>query len=169
MVLDAFFAPCLLAILLHHYPAVKSWLSRYLTPAATILIAGLLVALTATGLPPAAKKSMQSLLLPIIVVSTVLQPHTWLGQLLELRPMVWIGRISYSLYLWQQALTSPLLSLASMPFRIAALFGVAAASYYFVEQPMIRVGKGILAKRRSHAESAIGSERVQAVASADHS
>jgi peptidoglycan/LPS O-acetylase OafA/YrhL len=149
MVLDAFFAPCLLAILLYHYPVLKARMSRWMTPWATIAVAGLLIVLTMTGVPPALKKSVQAILLPVIVVSTVLQPSAWLGRMLDLRPLAWTGRISYSLYLWQQAFTSPYLSLWSMPLRIAGLFAVAAASYYFVEKPLIRVGRKILAKNAS--------------------
>jgi peptidoglycan/LPS O-acetylase OafA/YrhL len=170
MVLDAFFAPCLLAILLHHYPEFRARMSRWMTPAATIAAAGLLVLLTVAGTPPALKKSVQSVLLPLIVVSTVLRPHTWLGRILELRPLAWTGRISYSLYLWQQAWTSPFLSMASMPLRIAGLFAVAAGSYYLVEKPMIRIGRRILAKTApaKRPEPVAEPETAQA-ASADHS
>jgi peptidoglycan/LPS O-acetylase OafA/YrhL len=147
MVLDAFFAPCLLSIVLHHYPGFKSMLAKRLNAVVSIVIAGVLIAVTATGIPPAIKKSLQAVLLPLIVVSTVLQPNTWLGRILEFQPLAWIGRVSYSLYLWQQAFASPLLSLASMPFRIAGLFAVAAASYYMIERPMIKVGRRLLANR----------------------
>jgi peptidoglycan/LPS O-acetylase OafA/YrhL len=152
MLLDAFFAPCLLAILIHHYPKFKESLTKRMNPATTLMIAGVLLAITATGLPPAVKKSAQAILLPLLVVSTVLQPSSWMGRILELRPLAWIGRISYSLYLWQQVFTSPYLSLAWMPIRVAGLFAVAAASYYFIEKPMINFGRGILARRAARAK-----------------
>jgi peptidoglycan/LPS O-acetylase OafA/YrhL len=113
------------------------------------------------------KKSAQALLLPLIVVSTVLQPNTWMGRILELQPLAWVGRISYSLYLWQQAFASPHLSLTSMPVRIAGLFAVAAASYYIIERPMIKVGRRILAKRKSatsHERAAGSPQHVRAAA-----
>ena len=83
MVLDAFFAPCLLAILLHHYPAFKTKVQRLSSPLTTIALAALLVIATVAGVNPAVKKSLQAVLLPLIVVSTVLQPATWMGRILE--------------------------------------------------------------------------------------
>jgi peptidoglycan/LPS O-acetylase OafA/YrhL len=51
--------------------------------------------------------------------------------------MVWLGQISYSLYLWQQLFVY---GEHSKPwyFTVFALV-LAGASYYLVEQPMLRV------------------------------
>ena len=64
----------------------------------------------------------------------VVQRPYWI---LNVRPVVWLGKISYSLYLWQQVFvygTHP----RPWYFGFFAV-GVASASYYFVEQPMLRV------------------------------
>ena len=73
-------------------------------------------------------------------------PNGWISKrLLSLSPLVFIGRISYSLYLWHW----PLLALArvvcggklsplSTALMIAAALGAAILSYYFVEQPFRR-------------------------------
>lgn len=61
---------------------------------------------------------------------------------LALRPVVWIGVLSYSLYLWHQPIFafirhvggSETLVLASLPLVLAA----SAASYYLVESPLRR-------------------------------
>ena len=150
MVLDAFFAPCLLAILLHHYPAFRTKVQRLSNPLTTIALAALLVIATVAGLNPAVKKSLQAVLLPLIVVSTVLQPATWMGRILELPVMRWVGRISYSLYLWQQMFVGPFHAWNTLPLRMAALFGIAAASFYFIERPTMAYGRSVL--RRSHSE-----------------
>lgn len=57
-------------------------------------------------------------------------------KLLNSRPFVWIGVLSYSLYLWQQPLTSK-----SVPFwwGIPTLLLVASLSYRFVESPFLRL------------------------------
>jgi peptidoglycan/LPS O-acetylase OafA/YrhL len=62
---------------------------------------------------------------------------------LEWRPLVWVGEISYSLYLWQQIFTAPPeLYTATSPFLIAPLmFVAAAASYYWIELPCRRISK----------------------------
>lgn len=65
--------------------------------------------------------------------------------------MVWTGKLSYSLYVWH--MLAGYAAFAVFPGRsgaIAALllaYLVAAASYFFVEQPMIRLGKRIRPKR----------------------
>jgi peptidoglycan/LPS O-acetylase OafA/YrhL len=150
MVLDAFFAPCLLAILLHHYPTFKIRVQRLSNPLTTIALTALLVVATVAGVNPALKKSLQAALLPLIVVSTVLRPATWIGGILEVPVMRWIGRISYSLYLWQQMFVGPLQSWNTLPYRLVALVVIAAASYYFIERPTMAFGRSLL--RRSHSE-----------------
>jgi peptidoglycan/LPS O-acetylase OafA/YrhL len=151
MVLDAFFAPCLLAIALHHFPGFKVAVQRLSIPLTTIALSALLVLATVAGLDLSVKKSLQAVLLPLIVVSTVLRPATWIGWILEHPAMRWIGRISYSLYLWQQMFSGPFHSWSTMPFRLAALFAVAAASYYFIERPTMAYGRSLL--RRDGAKS----------------
>jgi peptidoglycan/LPS O-acetylase OafA/YrhL len=76
-------------------------------------------------------------------------PTAWLNRrILALRPMVWIGLISYPLYLWHW----PLLSFAhildtSVPSLVTCValcglaFPLAWATYAFVEKP-VRFGKG---------------------------
>lgn len=67
-------------------------------------------------------------------------------------PVAWLGRVSYSLYLWQEVFCSnPVLrqgySLALMALAAACL------SYYLVEQPMLRLREK-LARSPESAESA---------------
>lgn len=57
--------------------------------------------------------------------------------ILNIRPIVWLGKISYCLYLWQQLFvfgTHP------RPWYLVFLaVGMASASYYLIEQPMLRL------------------------------
>lgn len=73
------------------------------------------------------------------------------ARLLSLEPFRWTGKISYGLYLWHWPVTFAIRSapveLAMLPgstglnmTRLAATFGLAAASFYLVEQP-IRSGR----------------------------
>jgi peptidoglycan/LPS O-acetylase OafA/YrhL len=66
-----------------------------------------------------------------ILLHVVQHPY----RLLNLAPMVWLGNISYSLYLWQQPFFDP-----RSPSRHGVVWAVALAciSYYFVEKPMLR-------------------------------
>ena len=61
--------------------------------------------------------------------------------------MKWTGRLSYSIYIWQQLAifpiaiaSSPLRGLQHFPYNIAVIFLVASISYYLIERPMIRIG-----------------------------
>jgi len=66
---------------------------------------------------------------------------------LNWKPVAWLGKISYSLYLWQELFCSnPNLHYG----YVLALPAIACAclSYYFVEQPMLRVRERISGKAR---------------------
>lgn len=54
---------------------------------------------------------------------------------------VWIGTISYSLYLWHRPFDDPAPHLwyAAFPANLFLMLGVATASYYLVEQPMLKL------------------------------
>lgn len=66
-------------------------------------------------------------------------------QLLDSRPLAYVGRISFSLYLWQQLFTGPVnLRPDSVWFSLALIPLAAAMSYHFVEVPMIRFGRSVL-------------------------
>jgi peptidoglycan/LPS O-acetylase OafA/YrhL len=66
--------------------------------------------------------------------------ETPLGRLLNSRPLVFTGLMSYSLYLWQQ----PFLNrnapakLTTFPVNLLLAFACASVSYFIVERPMLR-------------------------------
>jgi peptidoglycan/LPS O-acetylase OafA/YrhL len=92
-----------------------------------------------------------------LIVFTALNPHSLLGKFLEYRPIQWIGRASYSLYLWQQLFfvldvprrALPLGSLQRWPLAPLAVAGCAILSYFVVEQPCIRLGRRLSTRIRS--------------------
>lgn len=91
---------------------------------------------------------LESVLLAAMVAATVMHPQTLIGKFLELGWMRWLGRLSYSLYLWQQLFLVPGAKypwslLQSFPVNCGLLLLVAALSYRFVERPMIRLGHQI--------------------------
>ena len=72
---------------------------------------------------------------------------------LNWKPVVWLGTISYSLYLWQQ-----LCVFGTHPrpwyFAIVAV-GLASASFYLVEQPMLRVRERRAERKSAEALAAV--------------
>jgi peptidoglycan/LPS O-acetylase OafA/YrhL len=86
-------------------------------------------------------------LMPVIVLCTVLHPEGWLGRILELAPLRWIGRISYSLYIWQQVFMTRHYAPEENIHWVTAHFLqwpltllLACASYYWMERPMMALG-----------------------------
>jgi peptidoglycan/LPS O-acetylase OafA/YrhL len=63
------------------------------------------------------------------------------------KPLLWVGQISFSLYLWQQLFTaSPeLYKGTSLLLFPPLMFVAAAASYYWIELPCRRVSKWLMA------------------------
>jgi len=69
-----------------------------------------------------------------------------IGRLLNWRPVVFIGALSYSLYLWQKAFLNPEWPVhawpawpAKLPMNLVLAFGMAILSYYVVEQPFLKL------------------------------
>jgi len=88
---------------------------------------------------------VESALLPLIVAGTVYVQRGWITSLLESRPLKWVGRLSYSLYLWQQLFSvseagSRLSAVQRWPLNLGLLFLMAWLSYRFIERPLIRLG-----------------------------
>lgn len=87
-------------------------------------------------------------LLSCTVYGSVLNPDSLLGRFLELEPLRYIGKISYSLYLWQQLFfvshyhlrIYPLGSLQRWPWCFLMTVGCAITSYYVIEVPLIKLG-----------------------------
>ena len=89
---------------------------------------------------------------PLLLASTMLHRESLTSRFLELAPIRFVGRISYSLYLWQELFFDPLVAPAPGSFRShtllcwCAAFGCAIASYYLIERPLIRYGHGVARK-----------------------
>lgn len=79
--------------------------------------------------------------LPVI---TVADPRGIVSRVLKTRLLRWIGRISYSLYLWQQLFNplpyEPKSFIQQLPFNLIAALLVASFSYYLIERPSIAFG-----------------------------
>jgi peptidoglycan/LPS O-acetylase OafA/YrhL len=77
-----------------------------------------------------------------------------LGRVLNWTPLVWLGTLSYSVYLWQQYFLhvqhshNPLLS---FPGNVIASMVVAMMSFYFVERPAIYWGRRLAASKKEGA------------------
>lgn len=132
---DSIAAGCLLAF---YQDDVRSFVRKYLMATtsflalvvATILIAGELYRahlVLLWGAVPC--------LLALITCAAIERK----GAILNSAPVVWIGLLSYSLYLWQQPFLVFDGPLNNLPARLLLTFVTAYASYRLVEQPMLRL------------------------------
>jgi peptidoglycan/LPS O-acetylase OafA/YrhL len=62
-------------------------------------------------------------------------------QAMNWSPLVWVGQLSYSLYLWQQPFLHlhGTLAVNALPLNLACTFAAAIASFYLVEKPALRL------------------------------
>ena len=87
-----------------------------------------------------------AVLIPAIIAGTLAHPQWWISRALSWAPLAWLGRISYSLYVWQQLFLIPGWEPTSgwwrqWPWNLLASLAAATLSYYFVEKPLIRIGR----------------------------
>ncbi len=149
--IDAFYLPqgraweLLAGVLIHRVPAGllgKRWLREGIAwLAALVLGASLFLADPQLGWP--GLLAVPPVLATALLILTGQQGATSVARLLSLKPAVWVGLISYSLYLWhwpaivfyrEIALTDKL-SASALPSIVGFAFIAAYLSWRFVEQP----------------------------------
>lgn len=142
---DALLIPAMIALAL--YPCMHNQVAKQYIPAWSFPIFAAMEIVLLSGHVPFFF-TLQAILIPLLILSTVLHPNTPQGRILESKPLRWIGWISYSLYLWQQLffgvnfVGSPpgLAVLRESPFNLIAVMLCATCSYYVVEKPLLRLG-----------------------------
>lgn len=125
---------CLLAILAPKLPRIKG-------------VFALLMLAFLFGIPwfpatsPARTLFMLFVLLPVshvsaagLVLHVIQRPY----RMLNWAPVAWLGRISYSLYLWQELFCGKV-AVQSVYLIVLPALGCACLSYYLIEQPMLRL------------------------------
>ncbi|MBO4353227.1 MAG: acyltransferase, partial [Eggerthellaceae bacterium] len=83
-------------------------------------------------------------LLTAVAIAVLVHPISWISKVFELPPFVWIGKCSYSMYLWHFPiilLLTPANMQGETPWwlclvELALIFAISAFSYYIVENPI---------------------------------
>lgn len=71
-----------------------------------------------------------------------------IGRFLNLRPLVFLGVLSYSIYLWQQLFLNRYSNsiFCQFPYNLILVAVASLASYYLIERPFLRLRPGLEAK-----------------------
>ena len=142
---DGLLAGCIVA-LLYHRPTWRKTFQRCFAPPVMYGMLIVLGVLLATEYQPIMFGTIcyeaMIITIPLVLVATLTHPQSVLSRALELAPLRWVGRLSYSLYLWQQLfITHPQkvsLGLAHrLPFNVVFAVAAAVASYLLVERPFL--------------------------------
>lgn len=85
------------------------------------------------------------LAMAILVEASARRVGTWGWSVLNWRPMVLLGTLSYSVYLWQQPFLNRQVNAAAtrFPLNIVLVFLAAALSYLLVERPFLRLRRRV--------------------------
>jgi peptidoglycan/LPS O-acetylase OafA/YrhL len=87
----------------------------------------------------------------LLLLWSIQHESSTMGKLLNCGPIVHLGLISYSLYLWNQLFLTPLNQTVSgrFPLNFFILFAVAECSYRRVEQPFLRLRESVVKRSAS--------------------
>jgi len=147
---------CALAILITR-PHIRDFIFRNFPKEFPLLMAFLiLLNLIRTNVQTALSTY---LLICMALASTLVVEEGLAYKLLNARLLVWIGTISYSVYVWQElflvhpAAAIPLGSLSSFPLNIICVFVVSSLSFYFVERPFIALGKNLFGRKQERTDT----------------
>ena len=142
--LDALLWGCVAACVIHNTKDHQK-LGALLAPAAWVIATATLgLSIRLYNAPIASV--LVALLIPLILAGTLVHPEWWISRALTWAGFAWLGRVSYSLYLWQQLFLTPGWQLTSSwwrhwPWNLAAALGAAILSHHLIEQPLIRAGR----------------------------
>jgi peptidoglycan/LPS O-acetylase OafA/YrhL len=162
---DGLFTGCLLALVLYWEPALPrpGWrllLCLAVLPALAVLAWHALTDFRfLQGHLCRAGFTFLSLSSAVLIAVAVCCPPATLRWALELRPLCWLGRISYGLYLWHMPVYQAIAEAnITDNFRleawrkVAASLVVATVSYYALEQPFLRWKERLRRSRTGAAE-----------------
>jgi peptidoglycan/LPS O-acetylase OafA/YrhL len=150
--IDSIMFGCLLA-LVHR----EAWFARrierfYARGGAALALVAVLASLFARAFTPyevVLSYTVEGAGIAVLIHWCVTRPASRVTRLLELRPMRFVGDLTYSLYLWQQlflnrASSSPL---CRFPLNLLLAFGAALASRHLIEQPFLKLKESFRAGR----------------------
>jgi len=120
--------------------------------------------------------TLESLAISYLLLYFVTKPGSIGGRVLNAKPLVHIGLISYSLYLWQELFLTPLLEapnqwsgsiLGRFPSNLIAVLLAAELSWQFVEKPALKARRMFERPKSARPELDLDKLKVQPTDSAE--
>ena len=139
-----------------HEGRARMLVKRCSAPA--VAVVGLMLVLHPVDLESLSAILYETVLVPPsigLVLLFSLESGSWIRAFLCSRPMQAVGLTSYGIYLWQQLFTAPIqnfsLAGALISRLLPLLFVIVPLSYFWIEKPAIRIGKGFLQRAKQDA------------------
>ena len=149
MVADSLAIGCLLSIY-RNWLENQRWYVRLLRPDVSAFLVALVLLLnryTGYGVVEVLGRSVMNVALALLVHRSVVHSRDLAGRFLNWAPVVFIGVLSYSFYLWQQIFLDRHSSawVTEFPQNLVLSFGAALASYYLLEKPLMALRQRLAA------------------------
>ena len=127
-------------------------LKPWVVPAVALIVTLMLATNYATPFMHLGGFALLAMAAAAVIGWVVMAPSSYLQRFLEYDPLVWVGRISYGLYLWHYPIfkVGSLLKVGwvlQLLIALTATFAITCLSYYLIERPVLK-----LKRRFSHEE-----------------
>ncbi len=131
---------CLLALSFERMTAIRVLTSKIFSVA---LLAAVTLRLYGWnhGYPFHGLSYVINFLIALTVFRCISVPDDWLGRILKCKALMFVGGMSYSIYVWQQLFLPPTPPGSWFPGNILAALAAALGSYYLIEQPCLNLKK----------------------------
>lgn len=135
---DAILIGCCLALVILD-SSIRNWIFRYSSYLMTASLAVLCYCIMRFWWLPTL---VENISIAVLLATCILNPGSLLARALSFRPLVWLGTISYSVYVWQEIfLVRPVV--IAQPYAPVMILFIAPLSYILLEQPLTRLGRQI--------------------------
>jgi peptidoglycan/LPS O-acetylase OafA/YrhL len=82
---------------------------------------------------------VMNVLIALAVFRCIAVPDDWVGRLLNSKTLMFVGGLSYSIYVWQQLFLPPAPASGSFPVNVLMALAAALCSFYLVERPCLQL------------------------------
>jgi peptidoglycan/LPS O-acetylase OafA/YrhL len=141
-VMDSIAMGCLMAGLKPRLDASPRYLNALRSPVFILVPVAVALANIPTwwGVEYTTNVSIQNIGVALCVDRCVRTSDDWIGKVLNWSPLVWLGGLSYSLYLWQEPFLNHYAQsdVNTFPLNVILAFTCALASFYLVETPFLQ-------------------------------